>query len=258
MSSEVELSRRDGILTVTLNRPEKRNAMTSTMLRALVDAFRSAATDADVRVVVVRGAGKSFCAGLDLAEMAQAKAASGTVGLTDIQDVFGAVESIPQPTIAAVQGEAIAGGCELSLHCDLRVAADDARFSMPLARLGLALPLPLVQRLVDAVGTAATKEIFFTGESVPAARALTLGMVNRVVPLAGLADAAEELARTIAANAPLALRYFKRAIDRTRSLDRTIERRDLDEELKRVAASEDIVEGVSAMREKRPPKFRGR
>jgi enoyl-CoA hydratase/carnithine racemase len=256
--SDVELSRRDGILSVTLNRPEKRNAMSSTMLSRLVEVFAALAEDADTHVVVVRGAGRSFCAGLDLAEMAAAKAAQGTVGLTDIEDVFHALERVPQPTLAMVQGEAIAGGCELALHCDLRVASDDVKFAMPLARLGLALPFPLIQKLLDSIGPAQTKELLFTGEFFRAERALALHMVNRLVPLVDLEKETYALAATVAANAPLALRAMKRAIFQAGAYRRTIEHEDYDREVARIARSEDVVEGVAAMREKRVPRFRGR
>lgn len=258
MSTEVELSRRDSILTVTLTRPEKRNAMTSTMLRRLVEVFEETGNDGDVRVVVVRGAGEAFCAGLDLKEMQEARASSGTVSLTDIEDVFRAVESLPQPTIAMVQGEAIAGGCELALHCDLRVAADDARFAMPLARLGLVISFPLVVKLVDSIGMAATKELLFTGEFFAADRAISLHMVNRVVPRAELEATAYRLAETIAANAPLSVRALKRTVRRAMAFREGTDVRDLVEEAARVAGSEDVVEGVRAMREKRPPRFQGK
>lgn len=258
MKSEVELSRRESILTVTLNRPEKRNAMSLAMLRRLVEVFDGMAAEPEVRVLVLRGAGQSFCAGLDLEEMARTKAASGTVGLTEIQDVFTALERVPQPTIAMVQGEAYAGGCELALHCDLRVAADDVKFAMPLARLGLALPLPLIQKLLDNIGTAQTKELLFTAERLEADRALSLHMVNRLVPLAELETTAYRLAEIIAGNAPLSLRAMKRSILRANRYRQTIEHADLDEEVRRIAESEDVLEGVTAMREKRIPQFCGR
>ncbi|MGH7897640.1 MAG: enoyl-CoA hydratase/isomerase family protein [Candidatus Binatia bacterium] len=257
MADEVELSRRDSILTVTLNRPEKRNAMSSTMLRRLREIFASLGGETETRVVVVRGAGRVFSAGLDLAEMAAAKARAGTVELTDIGDVFHALERVPQPTIAMVQGEAIAGGCELALHCDLRIAAEEARFAMPLAKLGLALPFPLVEKLVESIGSAETKELLFTGDFFAADRALALRMVSRVVPLGELEAATYDLAAKIAANAPLALRALKQTIFRANAFRRTIEHEDLDREVARVAASEDVIEGVAAMREKRPPRFRG-
>jgi enoyl-CoA hydratase/carnithine racemase len=256
--AEVDLERREAILTVTLNRPEKRNSLTSSVLTRLVEVFRSIGDERDVRVVVVRGVGKSFCAGLDLAEMAAARAAHGSVGLTEIEDVFHSLERVPQPTIAMVQGEAIAGGCELALHCDLRVAADDVKLAMPLARLGLALPFPLIQKLLDTIGTAQTKELLFTGEFFRAERALALHMVNRIVPLADLERTTYELAATIAANAPLSVRAFKRAIFRANEFRRTIEHEDYAREVARIARSEDVIEGVAAMREKRPPRFTGR
>jgi enoyl-CoA hydratase/carnithine racemase len=258
MNDEVELSRRGEILTVTLNRPEKRNAMTSTLLGRLVEVFAGLDRDHETRVVIVRGAGRSFCAGLDLGEMAAAKAAKGTVGLTEIEDVFHTLERVRQPTIAMVQGEAIAGGCELALHCDLRVAADDVRFAMPLARLGLVIPFALIQKLLDSIGTAQTKELLFTGEFFRAERALALQMVNRVVPLAELESATYELAATIAANAPLSVQGLKRAIFRANEFRRTIEHEDYEAEVTRIAQSEDVAEGVAAMREKRRPRFRGR
>jgi enoyl-CoA hydratase/carnithine racemase len=256
--AEVDLERRDAVLTVTLNRPEKRNALTSAVLSRLVEVFESLGDERDVRVVAVRGAGKSFCAGLDLAEMAAARASHGTVGLTEIADVFHSLERVPQPTIAMVQGEAIAGGCELALHCDLRVAAEDVKLAMPLARLGLALPFHLIQKLLDTIGTAQTKELLFTGEFFRAERALALHMVNRLVPLADLERATYELAATIAANAPLSVRAFKRAIFRANEFRRTIEHEEYEREVARIARSEDVVEGVAAMREKRPPRFQGR
>jgi enoyl-CoA hydratase/carnithine racemase len=256
--AEVELSRRDSILTVTMNRPEKRNAMSSTMLARLVEVFSALEHDTEARVVIVRGAGRSFCAGLDLGELAAARAGKGTVALTEIEDVFYELERVPQPTIAMVQGEAIAGGCELALHCDLRVAADDVKFAMPLARLGIALPFPLIQKLLDTIGTAQTKELLFTGEFFRAEKALALHMVNRLVPLADLEKTTDELAATIAANAPLSLRAFKRVIFRANAFRRTIEHEDYEAEVARIAKSEDVAEGVAAMREKRPPRFQGR
>ncbi len=157
-----------------------------------------------------------------------------------------------------VQGEAIAGGCELALHCDLRVAAEDVKFAMPLARLGLALPFPLIQKLLDTIGTAQTKELLFTGEFFRAERAVALDMVNRIVPLADLERATYQLADTIAANAPLAIAAMKRAIFRANAFRRTIEHEDYEAEVARVARSEDVVEGVAAMREKRPARFQGK
>jgi enoyl-CoA hydratase/carnithine racemase len=258
MATEVEVSRQGAILTVTMNRPEKRNAMSATMLAQLHEVFRGLTADAETRVVVLRGAGRSFCAGLDLGEMSALRASGGSVTLTEIEDVFYVLERVPQPTIAMVQGEAIAGGCELALHCDLRVAADDVKFAMPLARLGLVIPFPLIQKLLDTVGTAHTKELLFTGEFFRAERAAALHMVNRLVPLADLEKTAYALAETIAANAPLSVRALKKAIFLGNQFRRTIDAEDYEAEVARIAKTEDVSEGVAAMREKRKPEFRGR
>jgi enoyl-CoA hydratase/carnithine racemase len=257
MSSEIELSRQGAILTVTMNRPEKRNAMSSTMLSRLHEVFRGLSSDEETRVVVIRGAGRSFCTGLDLGELADARA-KGAVALTEIEDVFYVLERVPQPTIAMVQGEAIAGGCELALHCDLRVATDDVKFAMPLARLGLVIPFPLIQKLLDALGTAHTKELLYTGDYFRADRALALHMVNRLVPAAELEKTAYGIAETIASNAPLSVRAFKKAIFRCNEFRRTIDQEEWEAEVARIGKSEDVIEGVRAMREKRKPAFRGR
>lgn len=257
-ASEVELSRKDGILSVTMNRPEKRNAMTSTMLAKLHEVFRSLEHDAETRVVVVRGNGRSFSAGLDLGEVQAARAKGGGLPLTDIEDVFYRLERVPQPTIAMVQGEAIAGGCELALHCDLRVAAEDVKFAMPLAKLGIVIPFPLIQKLLDTIGTAQTKELLFTGDFFRAERAVALHMVNRLVPLADLEKTTYELAAAIAANAPLSVRGFKKAIFRANEFRRTIDSEEWEKEVARIGASEDVAEGVAAMREKRRPRFQGK
>lgn len=258
MSEEVVLKREEGVLTVMMNRPERRNAMTSTMLRRLLEVFRSLEEDRETRVVVVRGAGDSFSSGLDLREMEEARASSGSVALTDIEDVLHVLERAPQPTIAMVQGHAIAGGCELALHCDLRVAADDVRLMMPLARLGIVLPFPLIQKLIERAGVAATSEMLFTGDPLSPEQARALHVVNRMVPLADLEETTYALAGKIAGNAPLAVHAMKRAIFRANTFRRTIEHEDLDREREAVARSEDVAEGVRAMRDKRPPSFRGR
>lgn len=256
--SEIELTRRGGICTVALNRPEKRNALTSGMLGRLCEIFETVGADAETRVLIVRGRGKAFSAGLDLGEMAATRAASGAVRLAAIEDVFFALERVPQPTVAMVQGDAIAGGCELALHCDVRVAATDVRFSMPLARLGLALPVPLIAKLVETIGSAHTKELLYTGDRFDGARALALGMVNHLVPLEDLEATAYRVAETIAANAPLSLRYMKRAIFEVNAFRRAVDSGELDREAAKIGESEDVAEGVAAMREKRPAKFTGR
>lgn len=258
MIENVRTDQDDSVRIVTLDRPERKNALTAAMLSGLVGLFREIAADPDTRVVVLRGEGTDFSSGLDLGEMEAARAKAGTVALTEIEDLFRAVDALPQPTIAAVRGVAIAGGCELSLHCDLRLVSPDARFAMPLTKLGLTLPFPLIQKLVEHLGTAHAAEILYTGDFVPAERALALRMVNRIVPAERLDDEALELARRIAANAPLSVRAMKRAIARSRKPAQGIDWSDLAAEQREIAKSRDVVEGVRAMREKRPPRFEGR
>ncbi|MFN8559354.1 MAG: enoyl-CoA hydratase-related protein [Dehalococcoidia bacterium] len=167
------------------------------------------------------------------------------------------VESCRHPTIAAVQGAAIAGGCELALHCDLRVVADNAQFAMPLARLGIVLPLALTQKLVEIVGPAFTRQILFTARPVTAQRAFAIGMVHDLVPLGELEGASMALAKTIAANAPLSLIGMKATIQRTMSLRESISSDDLTDLVLRARDSADAQEGVRAQLERRLPVFRG-
>ncbi|MBI1727010.1 MAG: enoyl-CoA hydratase/isomerase family protein [Candidatus Rokubacteria bacterium] len=256
MSDEVLCGIEGGVATVTLNRPGQRNAMNTALLTALRARFEELDANRDVRVVVVRGAGPAFCSGMDLKEMearggVQGDAESGVI------EVLRRVEGSRHPTIAMVHGDAIAGGCELALHCDLRVAADAARFGMPLARIGLIIPFPLGQKLVEVIGPAHTRHLLFTGQPIDARRALEIGMVHQVVGSAELETATYQLAQSIARNAPLALAGIKATILRAVSLRETIAYADLDAALARARQSADASEGRRAMLEKRRPVFRG-
>src|SRR5262245_48575084 len=257
MADEVLTESRDHTCFITLNRPGKRNALNAAMIAQLRDAFTRVAADPSIRVMIVRGNGPAFCAGLDLREMA-AQREAGEADLGGLEKVLEDLEACPQPTIAAVQGDAVAGGCELALHCDIRVAADTARFSMPLARIGLAVPVTLTWKLVDSIGSAKTNELLFTGEAVAAETAATLGLVNRVVPADELDSAVASLTRQIVQNAPLAVRAMKAFVQRATSLQRTLDRQDLEEMHRRVRSSADLQEGLTAQRERRAPKFRGK
>ena len=241
MADEILWTAADGIATVTLNRPDKRNAMNGPVLAGLRQAFEELDARRDVRVVVVRGAGPAFCAGMDLREMEAQRGAPGDPE-AGVVAVLQRVERSRQPTIAMVHGDAIAGGCELALHCDLRVAADVARFAMPLARIGMVVPFPLGQKLV---------------EPIDARRALEIGMVHQVVPPAEVEAATLALARTIADNAPLSLAGMKAVIARAVAGSARVEHGDLDALARRARESADASEGRRAMLEKRRPVFRG-
>jgi enoyl-CoA hydratase len=176
----------------------------------------------------------------------------------DVVDVLQRVERSRWPTIALVHGDAIAGGCELALHCDLRVMADTARIGMPLARIGLIVPFLLAQKLVEIIGPAHTRHLMFTGRPIDARRAYEIGMVHEVVAAAEVEGATQKLARTIADNAPLAVRATKRAIQRGLGLQvRDAARLEAYAQAESLA-TDDAREGIAALLAKRPPQFTGK
>lgn len=256
MADEILCTVADGIATLTLNRPEKRNAINRAMLASFGAHLQQLEHNTDVRVVVIRGAGRVFCAGRDLREMDQQRDA-GEANQGGVVELFHQVETLCHPTIAMVQGDALAGGCELALHCDLRLAAEGARFGMPLARLGLVVPFLLTCKLVETIGPAFTRQFLFTAQPVSAPRAYEMGLLHQVVPAAELEATTYALARSIADNAPLALRGIKRSILRAVSLPGSIPHADLEALVADTRLSADAREGVRAWIEKRPPLFRG-
>lgn len=260
MADEVLCSIQEGIATLTLNRPEKRNAINLAMMERLLAYCDALEADRDVRVVVLRGAGPVFCAGRDLREMGQQQQEhqqGGAAAHPGVVELFQRFEGLRHPTIAMVHGDALAGGCELALHCDLRLAATAARFGMPLARLGLIVPFALTCKLVEILGTAFTKQFLFTAQPIDGTRAYAIGLVHEVVPASELEAATYAMARTIAGNAPLALQGIKTGIQRALSLREAIAHADLDALIERTRHSADAREGVRAWLEKRPPVFQG-
>ncbi len=255
MPDEILTSVADGIATVTLNRPDQRNAMNGAMLTGLRAAIDDLDTRRDVRVIVVRGAGPAFCAGMDLKEMESRGGTRDPEG--DVVGVLQRVEGSRHPTIALVHGDAIAGGCELALHCDLRVMAESARIGMPLARIGMIVPFPLGQKLLEVIGPAHTRQLLFTGRPIDGRRAYEIGMAHHVTPTAEVEAAALALARTIADNAPLSLHGMKQVIQRGVAARPTVDHADLDQLALRARESADASEGRRAMLEKRKPVFRG-
>lgn len=257
MLEEIITTIADGIATVTLNRPHQRNAMNAAMLTGLRAAFDELDEHRSVRVVVVRGAGRAFCAGMDLREMEREGGAAGADTDGSVVSVLQRVERSQHPTIAMLHGDALAGGCELALHCDLRVAAEGARLGMPLSRVGLVVPFPLGQKLVEIIGAAHTRHLLFTGQPISAARAYEIGMVHEVVPAGAVEAATYDLARIVADNAPLSLAGMKATVQRTLSARTHIAHDDLDALAQRARTSADASEGRRAMLEKRKPAFRG-
>jgi enoyl-CoA hydratase/carnithine racemase len=240
------------VRTITLNRPEKRNAMDTLMLDELAAAFERPGPDE--RVAVIRANGPVFCAGLDLRERGQSGPAGGA---SPIEAVLHRIEQYPLPVVAVVQGDAIAGGNELALHCDFVVASTSARFGMSLAQIGLAPTWFLAKKLLEVAGPVATREILLLGDPVPAERMHALGVIARVAPLERLDAEAQAIIDRLAANAPLSLKAMKALLVREMAFRDAIPHADVDALVDAARASQDAREGMAARLEKRQPNFRG-
>lgn len=260
MPSDTLLLDRDGdVAVVTLNRPAVLNALN----RETMDALRLAALDLKhdeaVRGVIVTGAGdKAFAAGADIAELAQLGPAGGRAYAASGQHVFDLIEGLGKPVIAAVNGFALGGGCELALACTLRVAADTARFGQPEVRLGLIPGFGGTQRLARIIGKGRALDLLLTGRTIDAAEAASIGLVNRVVPAAKLLGEAKALARSVTAHAPLAVRFAADAVNRGLDLP-LADGEFLEASLFGLAlGTGDAREGMTAFLEKRTPSFKGK
>ena len=249
----VEVSADGAVRTVTLNRPEKRNALNREMLALLREAFETMPA-ADERVTVIRSTGGVFCAGLDLRERARTL---GMPGASPVEPILEAIEHYPLPVVAVVQGDAIAGGNELALHCDLVVASTAARFGMSLAQLGLAPTWFLAKKLLEVCGPVTSREVLLLGDPLTAERMHALGAISRVAPPDELEDAASALIQRLAANAPLSLRAMKALLVREMTFRAGIEHGDVDDLVRTARRSADAQEGIAARMEKRTPTFKG-
>jgi enoyl-CoA hydratase len=205
------VEKRDAVARVTLNRPEKMNALSHELRQALTGAFSELAADASIRVVILTGAGKAFCAGLDLKELGSRE--GRPLGAFSDAAMIPAVRSFPGPVIGAVNGFAITGGFELALACDLLVASSEARFADTHARVGILPGWGLSQKLPRLIGIGRAKELAFTGNYIEAKQALDWGLVNRVVAPAELLPTCEKLAADMLSCDPVALRGYKQVID---------------------------------------------
>jgi len=256
MTSNVRLETADAVATVTVDRPDKRNAMDIPTRKDLREAFE-ACEDDDIRVVVLRGAGDgSFIAGGDIDMFREFDTLDGLeFARKHSQGLYNYIADFPTPTIAAVDGYALGGGTEIALACDLRIATRSAKFGLPEASIGLFPAAGGTQRLIDIVGTGAAKELIFTGKIIDAQEASDIDLVNHVYPEETFEAELDDLCEAIAANAPLALRLAKESISRGLNQEAGLD-------FERVAGAllyntADAEEGMAAFANDRDPEFTG-
>ena len=263
MAAEVQAVRvetSDGVATITVSRPEKLNALNAEVLDGLRAAFERARDDAATGAVILTGAGdKAFVAGADIAALAAIDSPSTARELAKRgQSLTRLMETLGKPVIAAINGYALGGGCELALACTLRLAAEGAKIGQPEVKLGLIAGYGGTQRLPRLVGEGRALELLLTGEPVDAAEAFRIGLVNRVVPRERLLEECRALAKKIMAAGPVATRLTLEAVRRGGQLSLG-EGLGLEADLfSVVAATSDMKEGTAAFLEKRPPKFQGK
>ncbi|HET9424539.1 MAG TPA: enoyl-CoA hydratase-related protein [Gemmatimonadaceae bacterium] len=253
----IEVAVADRIATVTVNRPDKLNALNVAVfddLSLLIDELRDRA---DVGGVIVTGAGRAFVAGADIAELEPHGALAAKALARRGQLVFNRLESLPKPVIAAVNGFALGGGCELAMACHLRIAGDGAKFGQPEVKLGLIPGYGGTQRLPRLVGKGRALQLLMTGEIIDAAEALRIGLVNKVVPAADLMKTATEMMRGMLANAPLALAGCIEMVNRGYDVSMGDALAMEATAFGLLAATEDKREGTRAFLEKRPATFKG-
>jgi enoyl-CoA hydratase/carnithine racemase len=237
---------------VLLNRAAKRNALDAEMIAELQAAFTTPPS-AEERVAVLRAAGPVFCAGLDLKERAERPG-----GVSPIEGMLHAIEVYPLPVVAVVQGDAIAGGNELAMHCDLVVASRGARFGMSLAQIGLAPSWFLAKKLLEVAGPVLTRRILLLGDPIPAERLYDLGVISHLAEPHEVDRVAESVVNRLVDNAPLSLKTMKALIVREMAFRDHVAHDDIDRLVEEVRRSEDAQEGMAARLARRKPDFKGR
>lgn len=251
----VRVERKDASAVVTIDRQELLNALDGALLGEIDEAFASLASEAGLRAVILTGAGKAFVAGADIKAMARLSSDEALAFARRGQAVMSRVASFPRPVIAAVNGFALGGGCELALACDLRIGSERAKLGQPEVTLGVPPGFGGTQRLARLTSPSIAKRLLFTGEVLDAARALALGLLDEVVPPEALLPRCVELAATVAARGPAAVAACKQAVDR--GLDSTLsEGLDIEARLFGSAfGTDEQREGMAAFLEKRPARF---
>ena len=249
----------NGVATIAINRPKALNALNLATLTELKDVVEKIAVDKAVQVVIITGAGeKSFVAGADIVEMSTKNAVEGRVWGQVGQNIFTEIENLPQPVIAAVNGFALGGGCELACACDIRYASENAKFGQPEVGLGITPGFGGTQRLTRVVGRGHAKELIYTANIIDAQEALRIGLVNKVVSQAELMDVVMKVAKTITKKAPVAVQLAKAAINRGINCDVVTGISYEAEVFGLCFATADQKEGMKAFIEKRKPAFEGK
>jgi enoyl-CoA hydratase len=249
----------DGIAVITVNRPDKLNALNAGTIAQLDDAVREVRADDGIRAVILTGSGeKAFVAGADIAELSRMGPIDGVQVSRDGQDTFRMLERLPKPVIAAVNGFALGGGLELAMACHVRLASSKAKFGLPEVKLGIIPGYGGTVRLPRLVGRGRALELMLTGDMIDAAEAFRIGLVNRVEEPDALLDAARSMAKKMAANGPVAIALALEAVDR--GMSTTIDDAQLLESrlFGLLASTEDMREGMAAFLEKRKAEFRNR
>jgi enoyl-CoA hydratase len=249
---------KDGLAFVTANRPEALNALNTALLAELDDVFSRIDAEAAVRAVILTGAGKAFVAGADIAQMKDLSTAESREMMKKGQRVMERIENVDKPVIAAVNGFALGGGCELAMACDIRFASDKAKFGQPEVNLGIMPAFGGTQRLPRLVGKGTAKYLIFGAEMIDAAEALRIGLVQKVFPAETLLAETERYARLLISKSPIGLKMAKRAVNAGINLDLPSGVAFELEAYVSVAASEDRREGMTAFLEKRPAQFKNR
>lgn len=253
------LERSGGVAIITVNRPKVLNALNTATLDELRRTILALKADDDVRAIILTGAGeKSFVAGADINELAVRSPTSGREHAIRGQHVLDLIENLGKPVIAAVNGYALGGGCELAMACTIRLAAEGARLGQPEINLGIIPGYAGTQRLARLVGRGRALEILLTGEPIGASEAYRLGLVNRVVPAAELMTEARKLAELLAAKAPIAVRYVIDAVNNGLQMSFAEAQKYEATLFGLIASTDDMREGTRAFLEKRKPEFKGK
>lgn len=251
----IKLKIEENVAIITMNRPKALNALNNQTLEELNNIIDGISADNEILGVIITGEGKGFVAGADIVQMQSYKAEEGRNYAEYAQSTFNKIEALGKPVIAAVNGYALGGGCELSMSCDLRIASDRAVFGQPEVNLGVIPCFGGTQRLPRLIGSGRAKDLIFTGRMVKADEALAIGLVNKVVPADELLNEVQNMMNTIISKAPMAIKYSKISINKGADLDLS-NALELEKDLAALTfASKDKDEGMTAFIEKRDPKF---